>query len=237
MRKGRRRLAVISGSDERAKRRQLAFQAAASALGLDEVQVVVVPAPTTLRSGRAALVELMQAGAGPDAVFCSSDLLALGVMTQAQASGIAVPEATRRRRLRRPRVRGRPASGVDDRPNRRRRDRPAGVAIHRRPRRGPRTSSSAWSTSASRSSSAKRPDREDPTCRRGLAAAAKVALPSLALRHDAARRPPDPSIALAHIGPSSSLWRHRHEEALDDPRSWRSPPPRAPRRRPGRPSR
>ena len=89
---GRRRLAVVSGSDERAKRRQLAFQAAASVLGLDEIQVVVVPAPTTLRSGRAALAELMQAGAGPDAVFCSSDLLALGVMTQAQAAGIAVPE-------------------------------------------------------------------------------------------------------------------------------------------------
>jgi LacI family gluconate utilization system Gnt-I transcriptional repressor len=27
-----------------------------------------------------------------DALFCSSDLLALGVMTEAQASGIAVPE-------------------------------------------------------------------------------------------------------------------------------------------------
>ena len=90
--KGRRRLALVSGSDERAKRRQLAFQAAASALGLDEVQIVVVPAPTTLRSGRAALVELMRAGAGPDAVFCSSDLLALGVMTQAQVSGIAIPK-------------------------------------------------------------------------------------------------------------------------------------------------
>ena len=90
--KGRRRLAVISGSDERAKRRQVAFQAAASALGLDEVRGVVVPAPTTLRSGRAALVELLQTGAGPDAVFCSSDLLALGVMTQAQVSGIAVPK-------------------------------------------------------------------------------------------------------------------------------------------------
>ena len=90
--KGRRRLAVVSGSDERAKRRQLAFQAAASAFGPDPVRVVVVPAPTTLRSGRAALVELMQGGEAPDAVFCSSDLLALGVMTQAHAAGIDVPK-------------------------------------------------------------------------------------------------------------------------------------------------
>ena len=90
--KGRRRLAVISGSDERAIRRQVAFQATARALGLGEVRVVVVPAPTTLRSGRAALAELMQGGERPDAVFCSSDLLALGVMTQAQASSMAVPK-------------------------------------------------------------------------------------------------------------------------------------------------
>jgi len=90
--KGRRRLAVISGSDERALRRQVAFQAKARALGLGEARVVVVPAPTTLRTGRAALVELMQGGPKPDAVFCSSDLLALGVMTQAQAAGMAVPK-------------------------------------------------------------------------------------------------------------------------------------------------
>jgi len=51
-----------------------------------------VPAPTTLHSGRAALAELMQGGPKPDAVFCSSDLLALGVMTEAQASSIAVPK-------------------------------------------------------------------------------------------------------------------------------------------------
>jgi len=90
--RGRRRLAVVSGSDERARRRQDAFQNAASAFDLDPVRVVVVPAPTTLRSGRAALAELVQGGSAVDAVFCSSDLLALGVMTEAQARGVAVPE-------------------------------------------------------------------------------------------------------------------------------------------------
>lgn len=90
--RGRRHLAVVAGDDERAMRRQEAFQAAAVALGLGEVRVAVVPAPTTLGSGRAALAELLREHADIDAVFCSSDLLALGVLTEAQALGIAVPE-------------------------------------------------------------------------------------------------------------------------------------------------
>ena len=89
--KGHRRLAVAAGDDERSKRRHDAFCAAARALGLPEVQVVVVPAPTTLKSGRSALADLLQRKGGLDAVFCSSDLLALGVLTEAQARGIAVP--------------------------------------------------------------------------------------------------------------------------------------------------
>jgi LacI family gluconate utilization system Gnt-I transcriptional repressor len=89
--RGRRRLAVVAGDDERSQRRHDAFCRAALALGLPAVQVVVVPAPTTLRSGRSALVELLTHEAKVDAVFCSSDLLALGVMTEAQARGIAVP--------------------------------------------------------------------------------------------------------------------------------------------------
>ena len=89
--KGRRRLALVAGDDERAQRRRHAFQAAAGAAGLREVAMVQVPAPTTLKSGRSALTDLLQTAPDIDAVFCSSDLLALGVMTEAQARGIAVP--------------------------------------------------------------------------------------------------------------------------------------------------
>ena len=89
--RGRRHLAVVAGDDERAKRRLQAFEAAARQAGLGPVAVVRVPAPTTLRSGRGALAELMRSAPQTDAVFCSSDLLALGVMTEAQARGIAVP--------------------------------------------------------------------------------------------------------------------------------------------------
>jgi len=90
--KGRRKLAVVAGDDERAKRRFAAFQSAAQALGLPVVRAVVVPAPTTLKSGRAALVELLRADSAIDAVFCSSDLLALGVMTEARVQRVSVPD-------------------------------------------------------------------------------------------------------------------------------------------------
>ncbi len=89
--KGRRLLAVVAGDDERSTRRHDAFRAAAQALGLPPVATVVVPAPTTLKSGRQALADLLQGSADIDAVFCSSDLLALGVLTEAQARSLSLP--------------------------------------------------------------------------------------------------------------------------------------------------
>lgn len=88
---GRRRLASVSGDDERAQRRRGAFEARAVELSLARPAGVAVPAPTTLRSGRAALAQLLEQDATVDAVFCSSDLLALGVLTEAQARGLSVP--------------------------------------------------------------------------------------------------------------------------------------------------
>jgi len=90
-RRGRRKLAMVAGDDERASRRQQAFEAAAQRLGLAPVQATTVPAPTTLKSGRQALAALLQTAPGTDAVFCSSDLLAMGVMTEARVRGIEVP--------------------------------------------------------------------------------------------------------------------------------------------------
>jgi len=89
--KGRRRLAAVAGDDERSLRRQGGYLDAARRLGLPEVPVVTVPAPTTLRSGRAGLAELLQRDPAIDAVFCSSDLLALGVLTEARSRGLDVP--------------------------------------------------------------------------------------------------------------------------------------------------
>ncbi|GIZ50233.1 LacI family DNA-binding transcriptional regulator [Noviherbaspirillum aridicola] len=95
--RGRRRVASIHGNDERAVRRHRAFDEAAVELGIGGKRksappAVAVPAPTTLGSGRAALRELLDRSPEIDAVFCSSDLLALGVLTEAQASGVRVPD-------------------------------------------------------------------------------------------------------------------------------------------------
>jgi LacI family gluconate utilization system Gnt-I transcriptional repressor len=89
--RGYRHLAVIGGDDDRARLRNRVFVETAVKLGLPVPPVQVVPAPTTLASGRQALRALLQAGQKPDAIFCSSDLLALGVLTEAQASGVKIP--------------------------------------------------------------------------------------------------------------------------------------------------
>ena len=89
--KGRRRMALIGGDDERSHRRCEAFVQCARELGLPEVRVHLVPAPTTLASGRSGLRDLMAADPTLDAIFCSSDLLALGVLIEAQSQGIDVP--------------------------------------------------------------------------------------------------------------------------------------------------
>jgi LacI family gluconate utilization system Gnt-I transcriptional repressor len=91
-RKGYRRPAIVTGDDHRANLRRGGFEQAWKALGRAAPRVQHVPAPTTLGSGRAALRELL-AGAEPvDAVACSSDALAHGVITEAQARGLRVPQ-------------------------------------------------------------------------------------------------------------------------------------------------
>lgn len=90
--KGFRQWAMVAGDDPRSLRRQQAFGEAAVAAGLPPVVMVSVPAPTHLKSGRQALRQLLQRQPEVDAVFCSSDLLALGVLTEARAQGKAVPD-------------------------------------------------------------------------------------------------------------------------------------------------
>jgi LacI family gluconate utilization system Gnt-I transcriptional repressor len=90
--KGRRRLAIVTADDHRAGLRRKGFVETAMRLGVAAVPACVVPAPTTLGNGRGGLADLLSRHSDIDAVFCSSDILALGVMTEAQARGIPVPE-------------------------------------------------------------------------------------------------------------------------------------------------
>ena len=89
--KGRKRLALVTAEDERAARRAAAFAEAAEQAGLPPVHVVNVGAQRSLRSGRDALARLVHECPEADAVFCSSDLLAVGVATEARARQITVP--------------------------------------------------------------------------------------------------------------------------------------------------
>ena len=89
--RGRRRFGVVTGDDERACRRSDAFCATARTLGLAPVAVAQVPTPTTLQRGRDGLADLLARQPDVDAVFCSSDLLALGVLTEARVRVLDVP--------------------------------------------------------------------------------------------------------------------------------------------------
>jgi LacI family gluconate utilization system Gnt-I transcriptional repressor len=89
--RGRRRHGVISGDDDRAARRTAGYLRTAEKLGLPEPAIHWVPAPTTLASGRAGLAELLQRSPDLDCVFGSSDMLALGVLTEAHARKLDVP--------------------------------------------------------------------------------------------------------------------------------------------------
>lgn len=86
--RGWRRLAIATGDDHRALQRRDGFLAAAGR----EVATAVVPAPSNLALGRRALAELLQKDPGLQAVYCSSDGLAQGVLVEAAARGLRVPQ-------------------------------------------------------------------------------------------------------------------------------------------------
>ncbi|RYF27991.1 MAG: LacI family DNA-binding transcriptional regulator [Comamonadaceae bacterium] len=89
---GRRRLAFFGADDARSRARAQAFNAVALELGMPAPVLHSAPAPATLRSGREALTQLLQAdGPAVDGIFCNSDLMAMGVLIEAQRQGVAVP--------------------------------------------------------------------------------------------------------------------------------------------------
>ena len=88
---GRRRPAIVTADDPLAGLRRASFVLAARRLGMAEVPVCTVPAPSTLGHGRTGLADLLARRPDVDAVFCSSDVLALGAITEALARGIPVP--------------------------------------------------------------------------------------------------------------------------------------------------
>lgn len=94
---GRVRPAIITAGDERARRRAKGMRDRLAQVTDHKrrpyhTPTVVVDPPGTVGKGRIAFSELMREHRRVDAVFCSSDMLALGVMFEAQARGIRLPE-------------------------------------------------------------------------------------------------------------------------------------------------
>jgi LacI family gluconate utilization system Gnt-I transcriptional repressor len=90
-RRGARRTAIVTADDQRAGLRRAGFERRMAEARLPAPVVVTVPAPSRLANGRAALAQLLDGTEAVEAVFCSSDVLAQGVLTEAHARGVAVP--------------------------------------------------------------------------------------------------------------------------------------------------
>lgn len=91
-RKGHDRFAVVSADDPRALERSEGFARAVQAAGGTMVGNTVLRAPSTIMAGRRALQALLPQLDRRTALFCSSDLLAFGAITEARVHAIAVPE-------------------------------------------------------------------------------------------------------------------------------------------------
>lgn len=85
--KGWKRLGIATGDDHRASIRREGFVATVG----HEVPTAVVPAPSNMARGRRALAELLAKDPALQAVYCSSDQLAQGVLAEAQARGLRIP--------------------------------------------------------------------------------------------------------------------------------------------------
>ena len=90
--RGFERFAMFAAGDARARQRQRGFVEAVRQEGGRVLAEPVLPAPSTIAAGRQALRDLLPHLAERTALFCSSDLLAFGAITEARLHGIAVPD-------------------------------------------------------------------------------------------------------------------------------------------------
>jgi LacI family gluconate utilization system Gnt-I transcriptional repressor len=90
--KGHDRFAVLGANDSRALARARGFTEAVAKLGGTLVLEKVVPAPSTIAAGREGMRALLPFLDQRCAIFCGSDLVAFGIVTEARVQGIAVPD-------------------------------------------------------------------------------------------------------------------------------------------------
>ncbi|MGM8850410.1 LacI family DNA-binding transcriptional regulator [Salinicola halophyticus] len=88
--RGCRRFGLISADDSRARRRVAGFVSALERAGEGTYQLREVGTPSSMPWGREKSAELLDQHS-LDAIVCSSDILALGVLAEAQSRGLSVP--------------------------------------------------------------------------------------------------------------------------------------------------
>ncbi|MGN6306004.1 MAG: LacI family DNA-binding transcriptional regulator, partial [Mesorhizobium sp.] len=84
-------VAGVTRGNDRATQRRDGFLAALDEAGIARRDIVVIEAPYRIENGRAAMQSLMQTHPRPTAVFCGSDILAVGAIKYCDGAGIAVP--------------------------------------------------------------------------------------------------------------------------------------------------
>jgi LacI family gluconate utilization system Gnt-I transcriptional repressor len=92
---GRRRIALVispTESNDRQIDRRRAYEATLAEAGMVVDPARVAEADLSIAGGAAALRTLLDRDTGMDAIFCSSDVLAVGVLLECQRQGIRVPE-------------------------------------------------------------------------------------------------------------------------------------------------
>lgn len=91
---GHRRFAMIAGithDNDRAQSRVEGFSAALAQAGIPPAELCVREARYDIREGQAAMADLLDRAPGTTAVFCGSDVLAVGALRECRNRGLAVP--------------------------------------------------------------------------------------------------------------------------------------------------
>lgn len=89
--RGHRAFGFIGADEERSHQRLQGFRAEAAAAGLGDVPADLMRPPVHVDQAASQLAQLMARRADLDAVFCSNDLLAAGVLFECHRRGLAVP--------------------------------------------------------------------------------------------------------------------------------------------------
>ncbi|WP_188984240.1 LacI family DNA-binding transcriptional regulator [Pseudomonas matsuisoli] len=90
--RGYRKVALVWSGDARGTQRRTACEQRLIDAGVHITARHITPVPVLVGYGREAMKALLDESMGMDAVICSIDLLAQGVMAEAQSRGLRIPE-------------------------------------------------------------------------------------------------------------------------------------------------